>query len=93
MAVGLFMSAVARNQIVAAVLTFMVLGGLFVIGLAAYATLDDQRRAAFEYVGLWSQMGSFAKGIVDTRYLVYDVTGAILCLFLSVRVLQANRWQ
>ncbi|MGD8862845.1 MAG: ABC transporter permease [Myxococcales bacterium] len=93
MAVGLFMSSVARNQIVAAMLTFLVLGGLFGIGLAGYATLDDQSRAIFEYVGLWTQMASFAKGIVDTRYLVYDVSIAVLALFLTVRVLQANRWQ
>ena len=93
MAVGLFMSAVARNQIVAAMLTFLVLGGLFVIGLGSYATLDDERRAIFEYVGLWTQMAAFSKGIVDTRYLAYDFSIAFLALFLTVRVLQANRWQ
>jgi ABC-2 type transport system permease protein len=93
MAVGLFMSAVARNQIVAAMLTFLVLGGLFVLGLFSYATLDDTQRAVLEYVGLWTQMGAFSKGIVDTRYLVYDLSLAGLALFMSVRVLQANRWQ
>ena len=93
MAVGLFMSAVARNQIVAAMLTFLVLGGLFMIGLGTYATLDDERRAFFEYIGLWTQMAAFSKGIVDTRYLAYDLSVATLFLFLTVRVLQANRWQ
>jgi ABC-2 type transport system permease protein len=93
MAVGLFMSAVARNQIVAALLTFMVLGGLFVIGLASFITVDDGKRAVFEYLGLWTQMSAFAKGVVDTRYLIYDLSLTLLALFLSVRVLQANRWQ
>jgi ABC-2 type transport system permease protein len=93
MGVGLFMSAVARNQIVAAMLSFLVLGGLFVVGLAGYATLDQEKRAVFEYLGLWTQMGAFSKGIVDTRYLVYDASVAAVSLFLSVRVLQANRWQ
>jgi ABC-2 type transport system permease protein len=93
MAVGLLMSAVARSQIVAAMLTFLVLGLLFVVGLAGYATLDDQKRAIFEYLGLWTQMAAFSKGIVDTRHVVYDVSGAVLSLFLAVRVLQANRWQ
>jgi ABC-2 type transport system permease protein len=92
MAVGLLMSAVARNQIVAAMLTFLVLGGLFVAGLAGYATNDDTKRAIFEYVGLWSQMASFSKGVVDTRYLVYDLSIAALSLFLSVRALQSERW-
>jgi ABC-2 type transport system permease protein len=93
MSVGLLMSAVSPNQIVAAMLTFLVLGGLFVIGLAGYATLDDEKRALFEYIGMWTQMSAFAKGIVDTRYLVYDLSLAALALFLAVGVLQANRWQ
>jgi ABC-2 type transport system permease protein len=91
MAVGLLMSAVARNQIVAAMLTFLVLGGMFVIGLGGYATLDDQKRAVFEYVGLWTQMTAFSKGIVDTRYLVYDASIAVAALFLSVRALSSGR--
>jgi ABC-2 type transport system permease protein len=93
MAVGLFMSAVARSQIVAAMLTFLVLGGLFIIGLAGYATADEQKRAIFEYLGLWTQMNAFGKGIIDTRYLLLDGSMATLCLFLSVRVLHANREQ
>ncbi|MET0385012.1 MAG: ABC transporter permease subunit [Polyangiales bacterium] len=91
MAVGLFMSAIARNQIVAAMLTFLVLGGLFVIGLAGYANVGDDMRAVFEYVGLWTQMAAFAKGIVDTRYLVYDLSVVVVSLFLSVQALQADR--
>lgn len=91
MAIGLFMSAVARNQIVAAMLTFLVLGGLFVVGLAGYANVGDEMRAVFEYVGLWTQMASFAKGVVDTRYLAYDLSIATLAVFLAVRVLQVNR--
>ena len=93
MAIGLLMSAVAPNQIVAAVLTFLVLGVLFVVGLLSYATLNDNTKAMFEYVGLWTQMGAFSKGIIDTRHVVFDLSSALLALFLSVRVLQANRWQ
>ncbi|HEX7480441.1 MAG TPA: ABC transporter permease subunit [Polyangiales bacterium] len=91
MAVGLFMSAIARNQIVAAMLTFLVLGGLFVLGLAGYANVGDEMRAIFEYLGLWTQMAAFSKGIVDTRYLVYDASIAAAALFLSVRALSSGR--
>jgi ABC-2 type transport system permease protein len=91
MGVGLFMSATARNQIVAAMLTFLVLGGLFVIGIFGYANVGDEWRAIFEYLGLWTQMAAFAKGIVDTRYVVYDLSIAVLAVTLSVRALQADR--
>jgi len=91
MGVGLFMSAAARNQIVAAMLTFLVLGGLFVIGLLGYANVGDDWRVVFEYLGLWKQMSTFAKGVVDTRFVVYDLSFAFLSVVLSVRVLQADR--
>jgi ABC-2 type transport system permease protein len=91
MGVGLFMSAAARNQIVAAMLTFLVLGGLFVIGLFGYANVGDDWRVVFEYLGLWKQMSTFAKGVVDTRFVAYDLSFALLSVVLSVRVLQADR--
>ena len=93
MAIGLLMSAVSRNQIVAATLTFMVLAGLFLLGLGGYVFTDDQARGIFEYIGIWSQMDAFSKGIVDTRYLVFDLSLAFLGVFLSIRAVQANRWQ
>lgn len=93
MAIGLFMSAISRNQIVAATLTFMVLAGLFLLGLGGFVFTDEQTRGIFEYIGIWTQMEAFSKGIVDTRYLVYDLSLAFLGVFLSVRAVQANRWQ
>jgi ABC-2 type transport system permease protein len=91
MAIGLFMSAVARNQIVAAMLTFLALGGLFIVGILGFLNVSDDIRGVFEYLGLWTQMSAFAKGIVDTRYLVFDASMAVIALFFSVRVLQSNR--
>jgi len=93
MGVGLLMSAVSKSQIAAALLTFLVLGSLFLIGLRSYATQDDAERALYEYLGVWSQMSTFAKGIIDTRFLVFDVTLAMLSVFATVRVIQSNRWQ
>ena len=93
MAIGLLMSAVARSQLVAALLTFLALGGLFVLGLGEFVFVDDRQRELFRYLGLWSHMEAFARGIVDTRYLVYDATLAALAVFLCIRVLQAIRWQ
>lgn len=93
MAVGLLMSAVARTQIAAALLTFMVLTAVFILGLGGFVFPDEKTQAIFEYIGVWSQMGAFAKGIVDTRYLVYDFSLATLCVFLAVRVVQTERLQ
>jgi ABC-2 type transport system permease protein len=75
------------------VLTFLVLGGMFVLGMFGFMTVSDESRAVFNYISLWTQMDSFSKGIIDTRYVVYDLSVACLSVFMAVRVLQANRWQ
>ncbi|MBN2716150.1 MAG: ABC transporter permease [Deltaproteobacteria bacterium] len=90
-AVGILCSVATRNQIVAALVTFAVmmalfLGGLFrwVDGLAA--------QSFFEYIDLMGHMEDFAKGIVDTRRLVYYGSVAVLAIFASVQMLSSRRW-
>lgn len=91
MAVGLFMSAISRNQIVAALLTFMVLGALFVVGIGEFVFQGTDAAEIFGYLSIWKHMEAFSKGIVDTRYLTFDVSIAVAFLFMSVRALEARR--
>jgi ABC-2 type transport system permease protein len=92
-AVGVLMSATSKNQIVACVLSFVVIGALFFLGLGEYIFHDDTMRAVFSYVNLWSHMEEFGKGIVDSRRVVYYLSGAVLALYTAVRVVEARRWR
>jgi hypothetical protein len=40
---------------------------------------------------MWAHMQSFSKGVVDTRYLVFDLSITILAVGLSIGVLKARR--
>lgn len=91
-AIGVLMSSLAKSQIVAAALTFLVIGLLFFAGFGEFVFEDDSRRELFGYVNLWSHMESFSKGIVDTRRLAYYASVVGLCLFFSVRAVEARRW-
>ncbi|MCS6798584.1 MAG: ABC transporter permease [Myxococcota bacterium] len=90
-AIGLLMSAVTRNQIVAAVLTFLVLALLFLGGVVEMVIDEGPTKDLFGYISLWGHMADFAKGIVDTRRLVFDGSLAALALFLCVRVVESWR--
>ncbi|QQR89271.1 MAG: ABC transporter permease subunit [Myxococcales bacterium] len=92
MAIGLMMSAGARHQIAAALLTFMVLGLLFVLGLGEFLFDDELHRELCAYVSAWGHMETFSKGIVDSRYLVFDLSAAVLALFLAVRRLELRKY-
>lgn len=93
MAIGLAMSALSKNQITAALLTFMVLGALFVSGLLTYVESLSPYHDALEYISLWGHMQSFAKGVVDSRFVVFDVSLAAFFVFLAWRALEGRRWQ
>lgn len=91
MAIGLLMSSVSRNQIVASIMTFLVLGMLFAIGLGGFFVEDEATRNVFEYMSVFTHMDAFAKGIVDSRYVVYDLSLTALALLLAVLAVSSRR--
>lgn len=90
MAVGLLMSALAPNQIIAAVLSFVALGVLFTLGIGEFV-FDGAMRELCAYISMWSHMQSFSKGVIDTRYLVFDASVTVLAVGLSIGALKARR--
>jgi ABC-2 type transport system permease protein len=93
LAVGLFASATSKNQIVAAVASFFFVLVLFSIGLLESLANGETARAVLGYLNLWQHMDDFAKGVVDTRRLVYYASGAGFFLFLTTRALAARKWR
>jgi ABC-2 type transport system permease protein len=92
-AVGVFASAVSRNQVVAASLAFAILILLFSFGLLENLVNAQWLKQAFSYLDLWSHMDDFSKGIVNTRRLVYCGSLTVFFLFLSTRALESNKWR
>jgi len=90
MAIGLFMSAVSSSQIVSAILTFIVMAMLFLLGLGEFfaegTTLD-----VLKYLSLWNHMSTFGRGIVDSRALVFDASLALLFLSMTLAVVVGPR--
>ena len=89
-AIGVLMSAVAPNQVVAATLTFLVLVLLFGLGIYQFNSFD-LTRDVLSYISIWSHMQDFAKGVVDTRALLFDASAAGLMIFLAIRALEWRR--
>jgi ABC-type transport system involved in multi-copper enzyme maturation permease subunit len=91
---GVFFSAITSNQIVAAVLTFMVIL-LLVVCYWAKRSVEDLGPTAqaflsrLSFIDLWQQS-------LDGQLLIRDVlvwaSAAVFGLFLSVKVLEARKW-
>jgi len=91
-AIGLFASSLTANQIVAAVLTFMMLLLLWLIGAAgdfASPPLAD----IFRYMAVDTYYSDFTRGVVDTKAVVYYLSVVAVFLFATVRSLETRRWR
>jgi ABC-2 type transport system permease protein len=93
LSVGLFFSALSKNQIVSSLLGFGANMALFLLGLSASMSAQQSSDSLLGYMNLFEHMLDFSKGIVDTRHLIYygSVTGFML--FSTVQVLQIRRWR
>jgi ABC-2 type transport system permease protein len=90
-AAGTFASALTKNQIVAAIIGFVIILAIFLVGIFKDFATDPRLRDALSYLNLIEHMEDFARGIVDTRRLVYVGSTAVFFLFLATRALDANK--
>jgi ABC-2 type transport system permease protein len=91
MAIGLLTSALTRNQILAALFAFLILAVLFAIPILENLVINPAFKGLLSYMSLWDHMDDFAKGIVDTRRMVYHLSVTGLFLFLATRALEAAK--
>ena len=95
-AVGLLASALTRNQIVAAVMAFVALTGLLLVGLGVEIAPETFARhptlaAIVAHADVRRQMDDFARGIVDTRALAFLAGLAVIALVAAAVAVAAER--
>ncbi len=94
LAVGLLVSSLVRDQMVAALLAMAL--GLVFIGAGFWRPEQDgsfgYRLVYFFSVPLHFH-DNFTRGRIDTRPLVLYGSTALFCLFLTVRSVESRRWQ
>jgi ABC-2 type transport system permease protein len=95
MAIGCFASALSSSQIVAAMTSFALGLGLFILGYLAdqFPIKTTWSSELLGYMPMHVQMSDFARGIIDTRYIVFYVSLALFFLFLTYRVVESRRWK
>ena len=92
LSVGLFISSVTKNQIVAGFLTFAVFLMLWVINWMADQS-GPITGAVLKYLSITDHFDDFARGIVDTKHVVYYVTFITFGLFLTAKSVDMERWR
>jgi ABC-2 type transport system permease protein len=92
LSIGLLASSLTQNQIIAALLTFVV---LLILWLADALGNFTQGRIGdlFRFLSITKHFDEFPRGVIDSRDILYflSVTGA--ALFFTVQSVTARRWR
>lgn len=95
-AVGVLASSLSRNQAVAGILGFSILFGL-IFGLRFLAEaswlgrdLLQPVKAAVDYSQVFTHYEDFTRGVIDTREVIFYLSGSVLALIFSILSIEAK---
>jgi ABC-2 type transport system permease protein len=92
LALGAFISTTTKNQIIAGGVTFGVCLLLWVFEWVGSFETETWARAV-SYLSIVSHYESFAKGVIDSKDIVYFLSMIFLGLFMTARSLESLRWR
>ena len=90
LSLGLFISSLTKNQIVAAMATFAVFLMLWVINWIG-TFVGPTTQAVLAHLSLTDHFDDFAKGIIDTKHVIYYLSFMAFGLFLTAKSVDSER--
>jgi ABC-2 type transport system permease protein len=91
-ALGLFLSTLTRNQIIAGILGF----GLALV-FWIFAWFDQPMASSWEkvlaYLGVTTHMEDMAKGVLDLKDVVFYLSVVVFGIFLAHQSVESQRWR
>jgi len=91
LAIGVLASSLTENQIVAAMVTFGILLSFWIVGWTSEFA-GPRLAPILTHLSILEHNDTFAKGVLDTKDIIYYLDVTVLALFLSHRSLESRRW-
>jgi ABC-2 type transport system permease protein len=89
---GLLISSLTKNQIVAGMITFAAFLMLWVLNwLGDFAGPTAQQ--IISYLSITDHFDDFSKGIIDTKHVIYYLSFITFGLFLTAKSVDSERWR
>jgi ABC-2 type transport system permease protein len=89
---GILASSLTENQIIAAAITFGALLLLWIIGWSE-SLAGPTLGSVLKYLSLLTHYDNFAKGILDSRDVLFYLLFIVVSLFATLRVLESRQWR
>lgn len=92
--VGLFFSACTKHQVIAVLLSFVVLA---MITFASHGLAQQVSagwiRVGLQHISVRAHFADFVRGVIDLNHTVFFLSTTALFLYLTVKRLEVRRWQ
>lgn len=93
-AIGLLASSMTKSQVAAALMSFAVVFFLLIVlNWLTFLFPSGPLGKVFHAISAFDQMEDFQRGIVDIRPVVLYLTGTVLVLFITTRVVESRKWR
>ena len=92
-AIGLFISTLTENQIIAAVLSFGTIMALWLVDVVANNAESATSKGVLTYFSILSHLDDFMKGVLSTSHIIFYVSLMLVGLFLTYRSIDSLRWR
>ena len=91
LALGLLMSSMCKNQLVAALTSFGILITLWVIG--SVSARGGVLAKFLGYLSLPEHYRDFARGVILLKGIVYYLSFTAVCLFATFKSIESSKWR
>ena len=93
LAIGMFISSLCDNQMIAFILSVVAAFVLLIIGEPfVLQSLPDSFKPAAQYLGLSSHFQNILKGVIDTRDIIYYFSVIFVFIYATMRKLESRLW-
>jgi ABC-2 type transport system permease protein len=92
LSIGIFTSSLTQNQIVAFITSFMIIFILFMLD-KVLIFVPAFLASFLEYLSVDYHFSNLARGVIDSRDVLYFLSLTFLFLFFSVRALSNRKWR
>ncbi len=94
LSLGLFISSLTKNQIIAFIIGLVACFGAFMVGMDfVLISIPKFAQGVFQFLGLGSHFFNISKGVIDSKDIIYYCSFIFFFLWLNVKVIEKRSWK
>jgi ABC-2 type transport system permease protein len=91
-AIGLLVSSLTESQVIAFFITFVILFALHFVSFGLENITNPYIRNVVAFISFDTRLAPFARGMINSRDVIYFVSITVGCLMASFRALERRKW-